>query len=115
MNEISANFHGKPPFLRLFSLIIKYTYVFVVKHHNWTNPNTLPVRVCGKFVVYIHFRLLAAMFDIPPTLIYNRIRTSAVMLLDLKNIRIAVGILLLSCIAELHVISYALPILGCHL
>jgi len=34
------------------------------------------------------------------------------MSLDLKNIGITVGILLLSRIAEVNIISYALPVLG---
>jgi len=37
------------------------------------------------------------------------------MLLDLKNIGITVGILLLSRIAKLQVISFALPVPGRHL
>jgi len=58
---------------------------------------------------YIHFRLQAAIFDIPLTLTYDSLRTRAVMLLDPENICIAVGILLLSCIqAEIYVISYPL-------
>jgi len=44
-------------------------------------------RVCGKFVVYIHFRLEAAIFDIPLTVTQDSIRTSAVILLDLKTYR----------------------------
>jgi len=60
-------------------------------------------------VIYIHFRLQAAIFDILLTLTKDGIRTSAVMLLDLKNIGIAVGIVLISCVkAEIYVISYLL-------
>jgi len=56
------------------------------------------------------------MLDIPLTVTYDSIRTSAVILQYLKNIGIVVGILLLSRIAELHVISYALPaVLGTNL
>jgi len=58
----------------------------------------------------------------PPSLIYHAltmtkvsIRTSAVMLFDLKNIGIAVGLLFLSRIAALHVISCALPVPGRYL
>jgi len=63
--------------------------------------------ICGTFVIYIHFRLQAT---ISPWL--DSIRTSAVTLLDLG---IAVGISLLSRIAELHVISNELPVTGRHL
>jgi len=73
------------------------------------------VKICGIFVVYIHFRFEAAIFDIPLILTLDNVRTNAVMLLDLKNIGIDVGILLLSRIAALHVISYALPVISRHL
>jgi len=50
------------------------------------------------------------------TNVYLSLYTSAVMMDDLKNICIAVGIVLLSCVqADLHVISYALPVIGRHL
>jgi len=54
--------------------------------------------------------------NLPQTLAWKRIRISQVMMLDAKNIHIAVGISLLSRIqAEIYVIPYPLPVIGRHL
>jgi len=45
--------------------------------------------------------------------VYLSLYTSTVMMHDFKNIDLAFGILLLSCIqAEIYVISYTLPVTG---
>jgi hypothetical protein len=58
----------------------------------------------------------AAIFDLRHTQKSDSILTSLIVLPDPENIGIAFAISLLSCIpAELHVISYLLPVNGRHL
>jgi len=71
-------------------------------------------RVCGKFVVYIQFRLL------PPswyTTHHNigQYSHKCSHVARFQNIGIAIGIVLLSRTAKLHVIWYAYPVPGRHL
>ena len=64
----------------------------------------------------IYFRLMAAIFDIPLIRTLGSLRSSLVVLPDSEIVGIAVGISLLSCIrAEAYVISYLLPVNGCHI
>jgi len=64
-----------------------------------------------SYFSYIHF-----IFDFSLTLTNGSIRISPVVLLDIKNIGIAVGIVLLACVqTEIYVISYLFPDKGRHL
>jgi len=59
---------------------------------------------------------MAAIFDLRHTQTYDSIPSSLYLLSDPGNMGVAVGISLLSCIqAEIDVISYLLPVNGCHL
>jgi len=44
----------------------RHTDVSGIRHQQWANPHTLPIKVCGRFAAYI--RLQATIFDIPLTL-----------------------------------------------
>jgi len=59
---------------------------------------------------------MAAIFDFSLISTFDSLRSSLVVSPDLENMGIAVEISLLSCIeAEIHVISYLLPVNGSHL
>jgi len=65
---------------------------------------------------HIYFRLQAAIFDLSPVRTSGILRSTSVVLPDLENMGIAVGILLLTCIeAKIYVNSYRLPVNGSHL
>jgi len=67
-------------------------------------------------ISYLYFRLMAAIFDLSPIHTSGILRSTSVVLPDLENIGIAVGISLVSCMeAEIYVISYLLPVNGSHL
>jgi len=58
---------------------------------------------------------MTAIFDLSPIRTSDILRSTSVVLSDLENIGIAVGISLLSCMeAEIYVISYLLPVNGSH-
>ena len=64
----------------------------------------------------MHFRLMAAIFDLPVTPTSESIYTSPTVLLDPENVGVAAGISLLSHIqAEIQDIAYVLPVNGGHL
>jgi len=64
----------------------------------------------------IHFRLLAAIIDLSLTPTHGSAYNSPIVLLDIDNIGIIVGISLLSRIqAEKYAIPYSLPVTGHHL
>ena len=64
----------------------------------------------------IYRKLICAIFDSSQIHTTNCLCTSPVLLPDPKNMGIAVGMSLLSCIeAEICIISYLLPVDGCHL
>jgi len=71
-----------------------------------------------RFHSFIHsyFRFQAAIFDFLLTPTNGSICISLVVLLDIKSIGIAVGILLLSFVlAQIYIISYLPPVPGRHL
>ena len=64
----------------------------------------------------IYFLLMAAKFYFALTHTLDSLRSTLVMLLDLKNTSIAIGLSLLSGLqAEINVISHLLLVSGCHL
>ena len=64
----------------------------------------------------MHFRLMAAIFDLPATPTLESIYNSSTVLLNPENVGVAAGISLLSHIqAEIEIIAYALPVNGGHL
>jgi len=64
---------------------------------------------------HIHFRLQATIIDLSLTPTNGGVYVNPVVLLDIENIFIAVGISLLSCIYKVHeiyVIPYPLPVIS---
>jgi len=67
-------------------------------------------------VISYQLPVMAAIFDLSPIRSSGILRSTSVVLLNLENVGIPVGISLLSCMeAEIYVISYLLPVNGSHL
>ena len=64
-------------------------------------------------VLFMNFRLMATIFDLPVTPTSERIQTSYIVLLDPENVGVAFGILLLSCLkAVIYVTVHVFPVMA---